>query len=342
MTLIIAEAGVNHNGDIGMARELVAVAAEAGADMVKFQTFSASEIATAAAPKAGYQLTTTGAEQTQQEMLAMLELSRDDHDVLLRACGEAGIAFLSTGFDEAAIDLLIELGVDRIKIPSGEITNLPLLRHMAAKGLPIILSTGMANLGDIEAAVNAVERGGVARSRITILHCNTEYPTPMSAVNLTAMSNIGAAFGTAYGYSDHTKGIEVSIAAVALGASVIEKHFTLDRSLPGPDHAASLEPAELAQMVSAIRNIEQALAGDGIKRPSASELGNLAIIRKSIVASRDIAEGELFSATNLGTKRPGNGISPMRWDELIGCPAPRAFAANELVDFLVTKSGGEV
>ncbi|MDQ0567355.1 N-acetylneuraminate synthase [Qipengyuania citrea] len=342
MTLIIAEAGVNHNGDMGMARELVAIAAEAGADMVKFQTFSACEIATGAAPKAGYQLTTTGAEQTQQEMLAMLELSRDDHDVLLRACEEAGIAFFSTGFDEGAIDLLIELGVDRIKVPSGEITNLPLLRHMAAKGLPIILSTGMANLGEIEAAVNALERGGISRNRITILHCNTEYPTPMSEVNLMAMSNIGAAFGTAYGYSDHTKGIEVSIAAVALGASVIEKHFTLDRSLPGPDHAASLEPAELAQMVRAIRNIEQALAGDGIKRPSGSEAGNRAIVRKSIVASRDIAAGELFSPTNLGTKRPGNGISPMRWDELIGCPAPRAFAADELVNLLATKSGEDV
>lgn len=341
MTLIIAEAGVNHNGDMGLARELVAVAADAGADMVKFQTFTASKIAAASAPKAGYQQAATGTEQSQQEMLAMLELSHADHEMLLRACEDAGIAFFSTGFDEAAIDMLVALGMDRIKVPSGEITNLPLLRHMAAKGLPVILSTGMANLGDIEAAVNAIEEGGIARDRITILHCNTEYPTPMSDVNLPAMANIGAALGTAYGYSDHTNGIEVPIAAVALGASVIEKHFTLDRTLPGPDHSASLEPAELAQMVRSIRNIEQAMAGDGVKRPSASEIGNLAIVRKSIVAARPIAAGETFSADNLVAKRPGTGISPMRWDEVIGRPAPRAFAADEPIDLQAAHSGGE-
>lgn len=341
MTLIIAEAGVNHNGDMGLARELIAVAADAGADMVKFQTFTASKIAAASAPKAGYQQATTGTEQSQQEMLAMLELSHADHETLLRACEYAGIAFFSTGFDEAAIDMLVELGMDRIKVPSGEITNLPLLRHMAAKGLPVILSTGMANLGEIEAAVNAIEDGGVARDRITILHCNTEYPTPMSDVNLPAMANIGAALGTAYGYSDHTNGIEVPIAAVALGASVIEKHFTLDRSLPGPDHSASLEPAELAQMVKSIRNIEQAMAGDGIKRPSASEIGNRAIVRKSIVAARPIAAGERLSADNLVAKRPGNGISPMRWDEVIGRPAARDFAADEPIDLQPARAGSE-
>ena len=332
MTLIIAEAGVNHNGDMGLARELIAVAADAGADMVKFQTFTASKIASANAPKAGYQLASTGSEQSQQEMLAKLELSHDDHEVLLRACEDAGIAFFSTGFDEAAIDMLVDLGLDRLKVPSGEITNLPLLRHMAAKGLPVILSTGMANLGEIEAAVDALEQGGVARDAITILHCNTEYPTPMRDVNLPAMANIGRALGTAYGYSDHTNGIEVSIAAVALGATVIEKHFTLDRSLPGPDHAASLEPAELAQMVSAIRNIEQAMAGDGIKRPSASEIGNRSIARKSIVASRNISTGQPFDESNLGTKRPGTGISPMRWDEVIGKTAKRDFAEDEAIE----------
>ena len=332
MTLIIAEAGVNHNGDMGLARELIAIAAEAGADMVKFQTFTASKIASASAPKAGYQLAATGAEQSQQEMLAMLELSRGDHELLLRACEDAGIAFFSTGFDEAAIDLLIELGLDRLKVPSGEITNLPLLRHMAGKGLPVIVSTGMANLGEIEAAVNAFEMGGVARDAITILHCNTEYPTPMVDVNLSAMANIGRALGTAYGYSDHTVGIEVSIAAVALGASVIEKHFTIDRTTPGPDHAASLEPTELYQMVHAIRNIERAMAGDGIKRPSESEIGNLAIARKSIVASRAIAAGETLDETNLGTKRPGTGISPMRWDEVVGTKAKRNFDRDEPID----------
>lgn len=332
MTLIIAEAGVNHNGDMGLACELIAVAADAGADMVKFQTFTASKIAAAHAPKAGYQLETTGAEQSQQEMLAALELSRADHEALLRACQDAGIAFFSTGFDEDAIDLLVDLGMDRIKVPSGEITNLPLLRHMAVKGLPIILSTGMADLGEIEAAVNTIEDRGVGRDRITILHCNTQYPTPMLDVNLPAMANIGRALGTAYGYSDHTNGIEVAIAAVALGASVIEKHFTLDRNMPGPDHAASLEPAELAAMVRSIRNIEQAMAGDGIKRPSASEIGNRSIARKSIVASRRIAEGEHFGEGNLAVKRPGNGLSPMRWEEVIGKVAKRAFAEDEQIE----------
>lgn len=341
MTLIIAEAGVNHNGDMGLARDLITVAAEAGADMVKFQTFTASKIAAASAPKAGYQQATTGTEQSQQEMLAMLELSLADHEMLLRACKDAGVAFFSTGFDEDAIDMLVALGMDRIKVPSGEITNLPLLRHMASKGLPVILSTGMANLGEIEAAVNAIEEGGIARDQITILHCNTEYPTPMSDVNLPAMVNIGAALGTAYGYSDHTNGIEVPIAAVALGASVIEKHFTLDRNLPGPDHSASLEPGELAQMVRSIRNIEQAMAGDGIKRPSASEIGNRAIVRKSIVTARPIAAGEIFDADNLVAKRPGTGISPMRWDEVIGCPAPRAFAAEEPIDLQAKPDEGE-
>ncbi len=332
MTLIIAEAGVNHNGDIAMARALVRVAAAAGANMVKFQTFSASKIAAAHAPKAQYQRAATGTEQSQQDMIAALELSRADHTVLLRECEDAGIAFFSTGFDEESVDLLVELGTDRIKVPSGEITNLPLLRHIAGKHLPVILSTGMANLGEIEAAVDVLEAGGAVRADLTILHCNTEYPTPMRDVNLRAMPAIGAALGTAFGYSDHTSGIEVAIAAVALGASVIEKHFTLDRALPGPDHAASLEPGELAAMVRAVRNVELALAGDGIKRPSPSEISNRAIARKSLVAARAIAAGEVFSADNLTAKRPGTGISPMCWDEVIGRPAPRAFVPDELIE----------
>lgn len=331
-TLIIAEAGVNHNGDMELARRLVRAAADAGADMVKFQTFQASKITAAHAPKADYQKETTGTGESQQEMIAKLELSRADHDMLVAECADAGIRFFSTGFDEDSLDMLVELGIDRIKVPSGEITNLPLLRHIAAKRLPVILSTGMADMADIEAAIAVLEAGGVARARITVLHCNTEYPTPMQDVNLPTMRNIAAAFGVEVGYSDHTMGIELPIAAVALGATVIEKHLTLDRSLPGPDHRASLEPGEFAHMVRAIRNIEQAVAGDGIKRPSPSEAKNRAIARKSIVAARDIAAGEAFSADNLTAKRPGTGISPMRWDEVVGRTAHRAFAADELIE----------
>lgn len=331
-TLIIAEAGVNHNGDMAMARELVRVAAAAGADIVKFQTFVATKITAGHAPKAEYQKATTGEDESQRDMIARLELSRADHEMLIRECKDAGITFFSTGFDEASLDMLVELGIDRIKVPSGELTNLPLLRHMASKRLPIILSTGMATLGEIEAAIAVMEEGGVARSDITVLHCNTQYPTPMADVNLTAMASIAQAFGVAVGYSDHTMGIELPIAAVALGATVIEKHFTLDRSLPGPDHPASLEPDELAAMVAAIRNVELAVSGDGIKRPSPSEIGNRPIARKSIVAARDIAAGERLSAENLTAKRPGTGISPMRWDEVVGRSAPRAFKADELIE----------
>lgn len=332
-TLIIAEAGVNHDGDIARARELVRVAAAAGADMVKFQTFSAARIAVSNAPKAPYQRVTTGSEESQRDMIAKLELSRADHDLLLAECQNAGIRFFSTAFDEASLDMLVdEIGIDRIKIPSGEITNLPLLRHSATKQLPVILSTGMATLGEIESAIEVLEAGGVTRNIITVLHCNTEYPTPSGDVNLRAMTTMGAALGVATGYSDHTLGIEIAVAATALGAAVIEKHFTLDRTLPGPDHAASLEPEELAAMVRAIRNVEAAIAGDGIKRPSASEIGNRAIARKSIVATRTIDVGELFSAANLTTKRPGTGLSPMRWDDVIGRPARRTFAPDEMIE----------
>jgi sialic acid synthase SpsE len=263
-------------------------------------------------------------------MVRKLELSQADHEALIAECRKHSIGFFSTAFDTDSFDMLVELGIDLVKIPSGEITNLPLLRHMTRLGLPVILSTGMANLGDIEAALEVIERAGTPRSRVTVLHCTTEYPTPMEDVNLRAMASLQTAFGVDVGYSDHTTGIEVSIAAVALGATVIEKHFTLDRSLPGPDHQASLEPSELKALVDAIRNVERAL-GDGIKRPSPSELKNKPIARKSLVASRAIRAGEPFSADNLGTKRPGTGISPMRWDEVIGRPAPQDFAVDELI-----------
>lgn len=330
-TLIIAEAGVNHNGDIAMACDLVRIAAEAGADMVKFQTFVADRITAASAPKAEYQKASTGTDESQKDMIARLELSRADHELLIEECRRHGIAFFSTGFDADSIDMLVDLGLDRLKIPSGEITNLPLLRHYASKRLPIILSTGMAAIGEVEAAVDILVAGGVMRADITVLHCNTEYPTPMADVNLRAMTTLGAALGLPVGYSDHTLGIEVAIAAVTLGACVIEKHFTLDRTMPGPDHRASLEPGELRHMVAAIRNVEQALAGDGVKRPSASEFKNRAIARRSIVAARPIAAGEAFTSANLTLKRPGTGISPMRWDEVIGQRAPRAFAQDEVI-----------
>lgn len=330
-TLIIAEAGVNHNGDLALARQLIDVAAEAGTDMVKFQTFSADRLVTAHAWKAAYQAQTTDAGESQHAMIRRLELTREMHEELIDHCKSRGIRFFSTGFDPESIDLLVELGLNRFKIPSGEITNLPYLRHVGRYGKPVILSTGMATLGEIEAALDVLEHAGTLRDRITVLHCNTEYPTPMADVNLRAMLTIRDAFGVAVGYSDHTSGIEVAVAAVALGATVIEKHFTLDRALPGPDHKASLEPDELKAMVAAIRNIEQAL-GDGIKRPSPSEAKNKPVARKSLVAACAIRSGEVFSASNLAVKRPGTGLSPMRWDEVVGRKAVRDFAPDELIE----------
>lgn len=329
-TLIIAEAGVNHNGDMALARQLIDVAAAAGADLVKFQTFSADRLVTGDAAKAEYQNLTAGSE-SQHAMLRRLELTRPMHEALIAHCKIRGIQFFSTGFDAESIDLLAALGLDRFKIPSGEITNLPYLRHVGHYGKPVILSTGMATLGEIESSLGVLEQAGTPRERITVLHCNTEYPTPMADVNLRAMLAIRDAFGVAVGYSDHTRGIEVPIAAVTLGACVIEKHFTLSRSLPGPDHKASLEPDELSAMVAAIRNIEQAL-GDGIKRATASETKNKPIARKSLVAACAISAGEVFSEHNLVAKRPGNGISPMRWDEVLGHKAPRDFAPDELIE----------
>ncbi len=330
-TLIIAEAGVNHNGDTNLAMRLVDAAADAGADLVKFQTFDADRLATANAPKAQYQTRTTEGTGSQHGMLRKLELSHEMHETLIAHCSDRNIGFLSTGFDIQSLDLLEELGLDRIKVPSGEITNLPYLRHVGRFGKPVILSTGMATLGEIEAALDLLETAGTPRERITVLHCNTEYPTPFEDVNLRAMLSIRDALGAAVGYSDHTTGIEVPVAAVALGATLIEKHLTLDRNLPGPDHKASLEPDEFATMVRAIRNIEQAL-GDGIKRPSPSETKNRPIARKSLVAAKPIRASEAFTPENLTVKRPGNGISPMRWDEVIGRTAPRDFTRDELIE----------
>jgi len=329
-TLIIAEAGVNHNGDIKLAKKLIDVAAEAGADLVKFQTFSAYRLVTQSAVKADYQARTTERCESQLTMLRRLVLTDGMHRELIEHCALRNIGFFSTPFDIESVDLLLSLGQNLFKIPSGEITNLPYLRHIGRLGQPVIFSTGMAIMGDIEAAIDALEQAGTARSKMTVLHCTTEYPTPMEEVNLRAMQSIHRAFGVAVGYSDHTQGIEVAIAAVALGATVIEEHFTLDRNLPGPDHKASLEPQELKAMVLAIRNIEVAL-GDGIKRLTSSEAQNKPVARKSLVASQAIKEGELFSAQNVTAKRPGTGISPMRWDEIIGEAARKDYNEDDLI-----------
>jgi N,N'-diacetyllegionaminate synthase len=329
-TLIIAEAGVNHNGDLALAKKLVEVAAQAGADLVKFQTFRADRLVATAAQKAPYQEAGTGAGESQYAMLRRLELSDEAHHVLLEHCRAHGIGFLSTGFDIESVDFLASLGVRLFKMPSGEITNLPYLRHVGAKRGEVILSTGMATLGEVEAAIDALEQAGTPKNNIIVLHCTTEYPAPMEMVNLKAMLSIQAAFQVRVGYSDHTEGIAIASAAVALGASVIEKHFTVDRNLPGPDHRASLEPGELAALVQSIRAVEAAL-GDGVKRMTAAEAHNKPVVRKSIVAARPIAQGELFSTQNLAIKRPGTGISPMRWDEVLGQRAPRGFEPDEPV-----------
>ena len=329
--LIIAEAGVNHNGDLVLAKQLIDVAADAGADLVKFQTFSADRLATREAKKADYQSVTTGSAETQHQMLSRLELSAQMHHELIAYCATRNIGFFSTGFDIESVDFLISLGINHVKIPSGEITNLPYLRHIGQFSKPVIISTGMAVMGDIEAAINVLEQAGTVRSLITVLHCTTEYPTPMAEVNLRAMQSMQAAFGVEVGYSDHTAGIEVAIAAAVLGGTVIEKHFTLDKNLPGPDHKASLEPDELKAMVSAIRNIEIAL-GDGIKRLTPSEARNKPVVRKSLVASKAIKVGEVFSTENITTKRPGTGISPMNWDAVMGRKSARDFAVDELIE----------
>lgn len=328
-TLIIAEAGVNHNGDIDIAKQMIDAAADAGADVVKFQTFKAENLVTQSAKKAEYQLQTTSKEESQLQMLKKLELSSQDHHELIKYANERQIGFLSTPFDLDSLQLLIDAGIDTIKLPSGEITNYPLLKKSAEAGKKIILSTGMSNLEEIKAAVKVLKTNGA--EEIILLHCNTQYPTPYEDVNLNAMKTISEATGLSVGYSDHTRGIAVPIAAVAMGATVIEKHFTLDRNMEGPDHKASLEPHELKAMVSAIRNIEKAV-GDGVKEPSESEKENIGIARKSIVACKNIKKGEVFTEQNITTKRPGTGINPMRWNEILGTRAIKNFYEDELIE----------
>jgi N,N'-diacetyllegionaminate synthase len=327
-TLIIAEAGVNHNGDLETAKELIAAAKAAGADVVKFQTAKLSSLVAASAPMADYQKENTGVSQSQKEMLAKLLLPFEDFTVLADECRRQGIAFLSTPFDIESIRFLTPL--QKVwKVPSGEITNYPYLVQIAGTGMPVILSTGMSELHEIEAAKRVLEENGAGK--LTLLHCTTEYPAPLEEVNLRVIPALKARFGCDVGYSDHTRGIEISLAAAALGATVIEKHFTLDRNMPGPDHKASLEPNELAALVKGVRTIEKAL-GDGVKRPTPSELKNRAVARKSVVAARDIRQGELLTAENLTTKRPGTGVDPMRWNELLGTRAVRDFREDELIE----------
>ena len=327
---IIAEAGVNHNGSIDTAKKMIDVAAEAGADYVKFQTFKAEKLVTRTAEKAKYQKGSTAEEESQFNMLNKLELDRAAHEELIQYCEQKDTRFLSTAFDHNSIDLLDELNIPFYKIPSGEITNLPYLHHVGRMEKPVVMSTGMATLEEVRAAMDILLEAGVKKDGLTILHCNTEYPTPIVDVNLKAMLTIRDELGVAVGYSDHTLGIEIPIAAVAMGATVIEKHFTLDRTLPGPDHAASLEPDELKAMVTAIRNIEKAI-GSGEKKPSDSEKKNITVVRKSIIAKKPISKGEVFSENNLGVKRPGTGLSPILWDEIIGSRATKDFELDELI-----------
>ena len=328
--LIIAEAGVNHNGDLSLAYKLIDEAFNAGADIVKFQTFKAEKLASRKAAKAEYQIATTGKTESQFDMLKKLELSEDDHDNLMAYCRKKGIEFLSTPFDQESSKLLKAKGITIGKIPSGEITNLPYLQDMAKNFPRIILSTGMCEMDEVKMAVKVLLDAGASKKNITILHCNTEYPTPMADVNLKAMNHIKNELDIEVGYSDHTLGIEVPVAAVALGATVIEKHFTLDRNMEGPDHKASLEPDDLKAMVSAIRNIEKALSGSGIKEPSASEIKNRDIARKSLVASKYLASGSVVTENDIEIKRPGNGISPMRIHEFIGKKLKRSIEQDEI------------
>ena len=328
---VIAEAGVNHNGSIELAKKLIDVASEAGADAVKFQTFKTELCISKNAKKAEYQVQNTAdATETQYEMVKKLELDVEMHHELIAYCQQKNIMFLSTPFDHDSIELLNDLGLEIFKIPSGEITNLPYLRHIGKLNKKVILSTGMADIGEIEDALDILLEAGTKKENITVLHANTMYPTPMEDVNLNAMVTIGNTFDIAFGYSDHTLGIEVDIAAVAMGASCIEKHFTLDKTMEGPDHKASLEPDELKAMVKAIRNIELAL-GCSIKKPSKSETPNKAIARKSIVAKTSIKKGEILNEEILAIKRPGNGINPMRWDEIVGSVALKDYSEDELI-----------
>ena len=329
-TFIIAEAGVNHNGSIEIAKRMIDEAVKFGADAVKFQTFKSEKVVSKFAPKAGYQKQTTDSKESQYEMIKKLELDVEAHKELMDYASNKGIMFFSSPFDLESVDLLVELGLDIIKIPSGEIINLPYLEKIGRLNKKIILSTGMSDLGEIEDALDVLIGNGTRKDNITVLQCNTEYPTPFEDVNLRAMITIKKAFDVKIGFSDHTPGIEIPIAAVALGAEIIEKHFTLDRNMKGPDHKASLEPNEFAAMVKAIRNVEKSL-GTGIKKPSPSESKNIPIARKSIIAIKPIKKGERFTEDNIGIKRPGNGISPMRWYEIIGTAAQKDFVEDELI-----------
>jgi N,N'-diacetyllegionaminate synthase len=330
--IIIAEAGVNHNGSLEKAFELVDVAVEAGVDYIKFQTFKADQLVSVNAKKANYQIeNTNGNPESQYDMLKKLELSADDHEKIIAYCESLNIQFFSTAFDLQSLNYLAQIGLDLVKIPSGEITNLPYLRQASLLFKKVILSTGMATLREISDAIDVFKNAGIPTESITILHCNTEYPTPMQDVNLKAMLHIKETFGTDIGYSDHTLGIEVPIAAVSLGAVIIEKHFTLDKTMDGPDHKASLDPAELKAMVKAIRNIELAISGTGLKEPSPSEQKNMTIARKSIVAKTPIKKGEVLTEGNITVKRPGNGISPMEWDAVIGKIAKSDYKVDDLI-----------
>lgn len=353
--MVIAEAGVNHNGSLALALEMIDAAADAGADVVKFQTFRAKDLVTAEAPRAGYQVRNTASQDSQLEMLRRLELSVDDHQVLVSRCATRGIAFMSTAFDLTSLRFLATLGMPAFKIPSGDVTAAPLLLEIARQRRPIIMSTGMCTLGEVEAALavlafgllhdetpaseedcravfSSAEGQAVLQRSVTLLHCSSEYPAPPGTVNLRAMETLRAAFGLPVGYSDHTEGLDISVAAVALGARVLEKHFTLDRALPGPDHAASLEPAELRRLVSSVRRVELAL-GSPLKAPSPEEVATARVARRSLVASRPVRGGEPISLDMLSAKRPGTGVSPMKVWSLVGRKAPRDFAPDELIDF---------
>lgn len=327
--IIIAEVGVNHNGSFELAKKMVDAAKEAGVDYVKFQTFNPKKLVSKHAEKAEYQKETTGADETQLQMLQKLTLTEDNFLSLHDYCREVGIGFISTPFDLDSIAFLETFDMDFWKVPSGEVTNLPYLEAIARTKRKVVMSTGMCDMNEIQDAIEVLERNGT--TDITLLHCNTQYPTPYEHVNLSAMNSIKDATHKKVGYSDHTQGLEVPIAAVAMGAAVIEKHFTLDKNMEGPDHKASLNPSELQQMVVAIRNIEQVI-GNGLKEPSSSEIANKEVARKSIVASRSIKQGEIFSEDNLTTKRPGTGISPMKWYDVIGKVAPRDFSEDEIIE----------
>ncbi len=333
-TFIIAEAGVNHNGNIKIAKKLIDVAVRAGADSIKFQTFKTELCISKGTEKAMYQKKTTSSKESQFEMVKKLELSYADFEILYTYCNDKKIIFLSTPFDHPSIDFLNNLGLEIFKIPSGEITNLPYLRHIGSLNKKVILSTGMANIGEIESALEVVINAGTKKENITVLHANTMYPTPMTDVNLKAMVTIGNTFDIPYGYSDHTLGIEVDIAAVAMGACCIEKHFTLDKKMEGPDHKASLEPDELKAMVTSIRNIELAL-GSKVKKPRPSEIPNIVVARKSIVANLDINKGDILTKENITIKRPGTGISPMQWDKVVGSLASKDYQKDEIIQWAI-------